>query len=217
MSRMRRMIARRMRESVTTKPQVTLHTTAPADALLSSARESGPDVGVTALIAHAAATTLVSHGSLNGHVSDDGVTLFDGVNLGIAVDTPAGLMVPVIHDAHQMDPAQIGSAIGDLAARARSGDLAPTELFDATFTISTLGAYGIEQFTPIINPPEIAMLGVGALRPVVALEDGKSIARQVLHLSLTFDHAAVDGAPAARWFAALVETISATAPFKESS
>lgn len=220
MSRLRRTIARHMRESVTTKPQVTLHTTAPADALLAAvdtARGSGEPVGLTALVAHATAQTLLSHGSLNGHVSEDTLILFEGVNLGIAVDTPNGLTVPVIHNAHELQLAQIGSAISDLAARARSGALLPTELFDATFTVSTLGAHGVEQFTPIINPPEIAMLGVGALRPVLELEDGRPVARQVLHLSLTFDHAAVDGGPAARFLAALVTTIGAPAPLKETS
>jgi pyruvate dehydrogenase E2 component (dihydrolipoamide acetyltransferase) len=220
MSRLRRTVARRMRESVTTKPQVTLHTTAPADALLAVAertRGSAQPVGLTALVAHATARTLLSHELLNGHVSDDMVTSFEGVNLGIAVDAPGGLMVPVIHNAHELGPAQTASAIGDLAARARAGTLAPAELFDATFTVSTLGAYGVEEFTPIINPPEIAMLGVGAVRSVLELEDGQPVVRHVLHLSLTFDHAAVDGGPAARFLAALVTTIGAPDSLKESS
>jgi pyruvate dehydrogenase E2 component (dihydrolipoamide acetyltransferase) len=218
MGRLRRIIGARMRESVTTKPQVTLHTCAPADRLIASVRARSIDrrVGLTALLAHTAVQSLVAHPSCNGHISQDAVTSFAEVNLGIAVDTPAGLMVPVLRDAHQLDDAAIASAIERLADRARDGTLAPAETFDATFTISTLGAYGIEQFTPIINPPQIAMLGIGAVRHVLVLEDGRAVERAVIHLSLSFDHAAIAAPPAARFLADLVTRISAPMPLQES-
>lgn len=221
LSRLRRTIGRRLRESVTTKPPVTLHTTAPAGALLNAveaAREGGARTNVTAFVAEATVRVLGAHPTLNAHVTEDEVTTFDAVHLGVAVDTPAGLIVPVVRDAQLLDAGEIGLAIAALAERARAGQLVPEEVLDATFTLSTLGAYGIEQFTPIINPPQIAVLGLGALRTVPALLDGQWVEQPIIHLSLTFDHAAVDGAPAARFLAALVERIGAPAQtLKESS
>jgi pyruvate dehydrogenase E2 component (dihydrolipoamide acetyltransferase) len=199
-----------MRESVTTKPPVTLHTTAPVASLLAvveDARLSGRRISLTALLASVVAHVLLKHESLNGHISDDMVTPFDVVHLGVAVDTPNGLIVPVVRDAHLKEPVAIGAEIAELAQKARDGLLEPWEVMDATFTLSTLGAYGVEQFTPIVNPPQIAVLGVGAVREIAVRRAEEWVAEPVIHLSLTFDHAAVDGAPAARFLADLVDRI----------
>ena len=211
LSRLRRKIGSRLRESVTTKPPVTLHTTAPADGLR---REGGP--GVTALVAEAAVRALADHPALNGWIADDELTTFAEVHLGIAVDTEAGLVVPVVRHAHLLDAAGLQHEIAGLAERARAAQLTPEDVLDATFTLTTLGAFGVEQFTPIVNPPQVAILGVGAIRPAPAVRDGQLVEEQHIHLSLTFDHAAVDGAPAARFLAAVVDRISSQSP-KESA
>ena len=211
LSRLRRKIGSRLRESVTTKPPVTLHTTAPADGLR---RDGGP--GTTALVAEAAVGALTEHPALNGWIADDELTTFAEVHLGIAVDTDAGLVVPVVRDAHLLDAAGLQREIATLAERARAGQLTPDDVLDGTFTLTTLGAFGVEQFTPIVNPPQVAVLGVGAIRSVPALRDGHLVEEPHIHLSLTFDHAAVDGAPAARFLAAVVDRIAAHSP-KESA
>ena len=211
LSRLRRKIGSRLRESVTTKPPVTLHTTAPAEGLR---RDGGP--GVTALVAEAAVGALTEHPAFNGWIADDELTTFAEVHLGIAVDTDAGLVVPVVRDAHLLDAAGLQREIAALAGRARAAQLTPGDVLDGTFTLTTLGAFGVEQFTPIVNPPQVAVLGVGAIRPVPAIRDGQLVEEPSIHLSLTFDHAAVDGAPAARFLAAVVDRITDQSP-KESA
>jgi pyruvate dehydrogenase E2 component (dihydrolipoamide acetyltransferase) len=202
LSRIRRTIGRRLRESVTTKPAVTLHTTAPADGL------RGQQVGITALVAHAAVQALADHPGLNGHVSEEELLLFPEVHLGVAVDTFTGLVVPVVRDAQTLDAQAIGARIAELAERARAGGLTPEDVLDATFTVSSLGGFGVEAFTPIINPPQIAVLGIGTIRTTPAIRDGRLVEASVIHLSLTFDHAAVDGAPAARFLADLAARLA---------
>jgi pyruvate dehydrogenase E2 component (dihydrolipoamide acetyltransferase) len=220
LSRLRRTIGRRLRESVTTKPPVTLHTTAAADALvaeLEAARGRGETIGITALIAAATVQTLALHPGLNGHVSEEELLLFPEVYLGVAVDTPGGLAVPVVRDAHTLDARALGAVIARLAERARAGALTPEDVLDATFTVSSLGGFGIEAFTPIVNPPQIAVLGIGAIRRSPALQEGRLVEAASIHLSLTFDHAAVDGAPAARFLADLAARLAAPdRPLKES-
>lgn len=211
LSRIRRTIGRRLRESVTTKPAVTLHTTASADTLLmelDAARSRSERLGITALVATTAVRTLGQHPGLNGHVTDEELILFPEVHLGVAVDTPSGLLVPVVRDAHALDATAVGAAIAALAERARAGGLTPADVLDATFTVSSLGALGVEAFTPIVNPPQIAVLGIGAIRATPAIRDGWLVEASVIHLSLTFDHAAVDGAPAARFLADLVARLA---------
>jgi pyruvate dehydrogenase E2 component (dihydrolipoamide acetyltransferase) len=211
LSRIRRTIGRRLRESVTTKPAVTLHTTAPADGLraeVEDARSRTEPIGITALVAAAAVRSLAQHPGLNGHVSADELLLFPEVHLGVAVDTFAGLVVLVVRDAHTLDAPSIGARIAELAERARAGGLTPEDVLDATFTVSSLGAFGVEAFTPIVNPPQIAVLGIGAIRSRPAVRDGRLVEASVIHLSLTFDHAAVDGAPAARFLADLVARLA---------
>lgn len=211
LSRLRRTIGRRLRESVTTKPPVTLHTTAPAAALLDAveiARASAAPTSVTALIAGATVGALANRSPLNAHVTEDEMTVFDEVRLGIAVDTDHGLVVPVVPQAQLLDAAGLATAIAALAERARARQLTPKDVLDATFTLSTLGAYGVEHFTPIVTPPQVAVLGVGAIRQLPTVLDGRLVEQPVVHLSLTFDHAALDGAPAARFLADVVERIT---------
>ena len=164
---------------------------------------------MTALVAEATVGALTEHQALNGWIADDALTTFAEVHLGVAVDTFAGLVVPVVRDAQLLDAAALGAEIARLAERARAQQLTPEDVLDATFTLTTLGAFGVEQFTPIVNPPQVAVLGIGAIRPVPATPQRRSSSSDpTIHLSLTFDHAAVDGAPAARFLAAVVDRLT---------
>ena len=205
LTRMRRVIATRMRASVATKPHVTLHTHASATTLLGHRRDSGP--GMTAQVVWAVARVLTQHPDVNTWLLDDRLVAVDRVNVGVAVDVPGGLLVPVIHDADRLDPSQIQASLTDQAARARSGRLNADDMADATFTVSTLGGLGVGHFTPIISPPQVAILGVGALESSALVVDGVARAEQRLPLSLSFDHAALDGAPAARFLRAVVKQL----------
>jgi pyruvate dehydrogenase E2 component (dihydrolipoamide acetyltransferase) len=210
--RRRRVIGERLRASVTTKPPVTLHTRCRATGLVAMTRRSGPRVTVTGFVGAVAARVLGDHPAMNAHLAGDTVTTFSHVHLGVAVDTPAGLIVPVVRDANLLVAADLSARIGELAALARAGTIRPDQVVDATFTVSSLGAFGVDAFTPIIDPPQVAVLGVGAVRDEATYEEGTWQVVPMLGLSLTFDHAAVDGAPAARFLADVVRAIEVSTP-----
>jgi pyruvate dehydrogenase E2 component (dihydrolipoamide acetyltransferase) len=129
-------------------------------------------------------------------------------HIGLAVDTPEGLLVPVIRDLSNLELDQIASQSLELISIARSGRLTRSQMQGGVITLTNLGSYGIDAFTPIINYPEIAILGIGAIRKEpVFMEDLRLEARHIMSLSLTFDHAAIDGAPAAAFLKALVEDL----------
>lgn len=200
--RFRRVTAKRMTLSITTKPQLTLHRRADVSSLerdLADARDRLPESSLSftaallAVIARGVAGTRV-----NGTVSEQVISLHQNVNLGVAVDVDGALMVPVIKNADQRSVEEIGAELKRLAETARAGRLRPEEVDGATFTVSSLGPMGVELFTPIINPPQLAILGVGAIRDEVAWVDDAAVPVRKIGLSLSFDHAATDGADAAR-------------------
>ena len=152
----------------------------------------------TDLLVSIAARCLARHAGLNGTFDGEALSLHDAVHMGLAVDTERGLVVPVLRDAGSKGLTALASERVAAVARAQAGTVTPEELAGGTFTLTNLGALGIDAFTPVLNPPQIAILGVGRIRPVVApVGDGFAL-RQAMVLSLTFDHRAVDGAPAAR-------------------
>jgi pyruvate/2-oxoglutarate dehydrogenase complex dihydrolipoamide acyltransferase (E2) component len=151
-----------------------------------------PRVGVGDVLAAVVARVLPRHPDLNAHWAE-GVRRHESVHLGIAVDAPWGLVVPVVRDAQRLPAGELATSVADLASRARARTVGREEITGSTFTITNLGPTGVEHFTPLLNPPEVAILGVGALVP-----DGAAVR---LPLSLTFDHRAVDGAPAGRFLA----------------
>lgn len=200
--RFRRTTARRMTESVTTKPQVTLHrhadvTRLEATLAAAKARHRDTDLGFSAALLAAVARGLRSS-RINGTVADRTIKLHQSVNLGIAVDVEGALVVPVVHAADHLSVAGLAARTRELAEVARSGGLRPEHVEGATFTVSSLGPLGIELFSPIVNPPQLAILGVGAVRNELALVDGQVVDTRKIGLSLSFDHAATDGADAAR-------------------
>jgi pyruvate dehydrogenase E2 component (dihydrolipoamide acetyltransferase) len=121
------------------------------------------------------------------------------VHVGLAVDADDGLIVPVIHDAHSLSLQALAEATKHLGGLARDGRLGLDLLQGGTFTVTTLGALGVDFFTPIINPPQVAIVGIGRLFTKVVLQDGRPEERQSMYLNLSFDHQVVDGAPAARF------------------
>ena len=158
----------------------------------------GAKVSYTDFIVRAAATALREHPLVNSVVEADRIVLIDEVNIGLAVALDAGLIVPVVRGADGLSVRQISAAARGLAERARAGQLTPAEYTGGTFTITNLGMYGITEFTPLINVPESAILGVGAIEEAFRTgPDGAIQSRKVMSLCLTHDHRHIDGAPAA--------------------
>ncbi|MBX5466361.1 MAG: 2-oxo acid dehydrogenase subunit E2 [Firmicutes bacterium] len=196
---MRRTIARRMVESVTAMAQVTLFSEVDVSAL-AEARASGRlgyAFTYTDAVIRAAALALREHPMLNASWTDEGIRLWPAIHVGVAVALEDGLLVPVIRHADRLTLSAIAEAVHALAARARAGTLDPEAVSGGTFTVTSLGMYGVDAFTPIINPPEAAALGVGRAREQLVRVDRGMEWRTVMTLSLTFDHRVVDGAPAA--------------------
>lgn len=216
-SKRRRVIAERLVGSRQQTVPVTLTTRADATGIV-NLREQFQSIDATAvipsyqdIITKLVAEVLVRHPLLAGRWDDDAIVLPSNheIHIGMAVDTEDGLLVPVIRDVCRLSLIQLADYSRKLIHRARSGMLSTADLQGSVFTITNLGAYGIDAFTPTINYPEAAILGLGAIRrePVV-LEDCQIVARYQLTLSLTFDHRIVDGAPAARFLQDLASAIS---------
>ena len=197
-----------MKASVAEIPQVTLQGVALADAWLAQrARPGGGSVSVTSLLVHTVARVLTDEPRVNGWRVDDEVRIAKPVHVGVAVAVDGGLVVPVIRDANELSVDEVAASLRELAHKARSGGLSANDLADATFSVSSLAGYRVEHFDPIVNPPQLAILGVGAVTPRVVLQNGSPIERSFLPLSLTFDHAAVDGAVAGEFLQRLVGSI----------
>ena len=217
----RRVTAQRMAENARTAPHVTLTTEADASALMSAreqvSAEMGEKLSYNALLVAIVAKALREHPSVNASWDESRVISHESVHIGLAVDTPKGLFVPVVKDAGAKSLAQIHRELNDLVSRTLEGNAKLDELRGGTFTITNLGMFEIDTFTPIINLPEAAILGVGRIvkRAVVetapngdAHQNGdKIVARAMLTLSLSFDHRVVDGAPAAKFLQRIKQLI----------
>ena len=151
----------------------------------------------------ATANSLQSHPQLNAALIDNAIHQYLDIHLGVAVEVDAGLVVPVVHDTGSLSLLEIAAAVKRLGSRAQSGQLTPEELDRATFTVTNLGHLGIDWFTPVLNPPQCAILGVGRIRKTPAVEGDSIVARDTMTLVLTFDHRVIDGAPCARFLAEL--------------
>ena len=212
----RKVVAKRMMESLTTTAQLTLNTTANAAGILAmrkKVKNADPVLGLgkitlNDLVCFAVSRTLPKYPVFNAHLEHGVLTQFEQVHLGFACDTPRGLLVPVIRSAQALGLKAFSDEAKRLAGGAIDGSLSPDFLSGGTFTVSNIGSFGIETFTPVINLPQTAILGVGAItpRPVVA-PDGTISVEQRLNLSLTIDHQVIDGADGARFLADLVAAI----------
>ena len=209
----RKVIAERMMHSLASSAQLTYTTTAKAQGLLDLRKRlktSDPTFGLNGvtigdLVGFAAVRTAARNTSHNAHLSDGFLTKFERVHMGFACDTPRGLLVPTVRNASLMGLGEFSAASKELAGRAIDGSIPPDLLQGATFTVSNLGGLGIESFTPLLNVPQTAILGVDAIFPRVVMHaDGTAGAEQRIGLSLTADHRVIDGADAARFLADLV-------------
>ena len=213
----RKVIADRMMGSLATTAQFTLNASANAShlqAFRGRLKEAGEAAGfgkitINDLVLFAVSRVLPSFQYMNGVKLEGVIRNYRNVHLGVAVDTPRGLMVPVIRNANLKSLAQIAAEARQLAEACINGTISPDQLTGSTFTISNLGSTGIESFTPVINAPELAILGVCGIqpKPVMVDEDAYDI-QPHLGFSLTIDHAAVDGAPAARFLKALCDAVA---------
>jgi pyruvate dehydrogenase E2 component (dihydrolipoamide acetyltransferase) len=170
-----------------------------ANELVARSRELNPDVRVTVtdLLAKLCAQALMRHRDVNVQYTEDALLKFPTANVGIAVAAPHGLIVPVIRSVERLSLAEVGTARGDIVGRARENKLTAQDLEDGTFTISNLGMYGIEQFVAVINPPQAAILAVGATLDTPVARNGSVEVRPMMTMTLTVDHRAVDGAAGA--------------------
>ncbi|MBN1402778.1 MAG: 2-oxo acid dehydrogenase subunit E2 [Anaerolineae bacterium] len=211
----RAIIAERMGTSAHTTAAVTLQSVVDATAFVhvrtllrdALAEELGFSVGYNDLLAVIVARCLVEFPYMNVRLEEGGIRHLETVNLGMAVDNERGLLVPVIHDAQTLGVKEFARRFRELVDRARQGKSLPDDLTGGTFTITNLGMFGVDMFTPIINLPECAILGVGRIRPEPVAIGGEVVVRERMWLSLTFDHRLVDGAPAARFLQGIVRYI----------
>ncbi len=210
MTSMRATIARRLLESKQGIPHYRLAADVDLTALLArraALRAAGTEVSVNDLLVRACALTLVKHPAVNAQLQGDEVHKFPHADIAVAVATDGGLVTPIVRSADTKSAAQIGAETGDLAARARSGKLTREEITGGTFTLSNLGMFGIDRFDAIINPPQVAILAVGAGADRVIARGGSVVVAKVATLTLSCDHRVVDGAIGAQFLQALRQTI----------
>ena len=203
-SGVREKIARRMRESLSSTAQYTLHSSADACGLLLlrariKASSAGPDININDLVTFCAVQALLEVPDLNVLFVDGRIHQGRGVHIAFACDTPRGLLVPVVHNAQALTVAALASRIKELSAQAVQGKISADDLTGGTFTVSNLGGLGIESFTPLLNPPQVAILGVNAIQLKAVRREGKVEFIDSIGLSLTLDHQIVDGAPGAKF------------------
>ena len=213
----RRVTAERLSAHWSTAPQVTegievdmtevrSHRTSNRDAW----REAyGIMPSLNDVVLKAAATALTTHPALNAALVDGAIHRYREINVGVAVDVEDGLVVPVLRNVSRLDLGEVARGVADLGARAKDSKLTPQDFEGATFTVSNLSALGVDWFTPVLNPPQCALLGVGRIRRAPAVVGHEVLVRELATFVLTFDHRALDGAPAARFLARLRDLLEA--------
>lgn len=215
-SNIRKIIAANMYESLANTAQLTLHTSADARSILAArqtfkartAEGFAYNITINDMVSHATVRALLTNPEINIHFMGDSIRSFSNVHLGFAVDTPRGLMVPTVQSANHLTIEGLSAKIKELADACQKGSIDPEALKGATFTITNLGGFGIEMFTPVLNPPQAGILGVNTITHQPAqLEGGVFGFVPKIGLSLTFDHRALDGAPAARFLQSVVKEI----------
>jgi len=211
---MRQAIGENMAKSWSSNARVTHHVKVDMSEIITLRKKMNEGVAeknkisVTAILAKAVARALEINPCVNASFTGSEIKIWQDINIGMAVAISGGLIVPVIRDANKKRLTDVNKEIADLAKRARKNKLQIDEMSGATFTITNLGGYGsVDFFTPIINPPEVAILGIGRTTEQPAVVNGQVVARPLMGISLVFDHRIVDGAPAAEWLAGLIGLI----------
>ncbi|WP_395111236.1 dihydrolipoamide acetyltransferase family protein [Actinomadura sp. SCN-SB] len=212
LNRFRKVAARRLTESKRNAPHFYLSREVDAERLLEFRAElnaalAPAKVSVNDLIVKAAATALREHPAVNVSYTEEDLVFHERINIGVAVAVEDGLLVPVIRDADRKSVSRIGEETRALAAKAREGKLTAQEMSGGTFSVSNLGMYGVGSFAAVINPPEAAILAVGAVRDEPVVRDGQVVPGKRLALTLSVDHRATDGATGAAFLARLAEIL----------
>jgi pyruvate dehydrogenase E2 component (dihydrolipoamide acetyltransferase) len=217
----RKRTAQRMVQSAQTTAAVTITTTVDATNLVNLRQQfkavgptnEAPTIGYSDLVIKLTALALERHPMLNATWNGDTIRVWKDIHIGIAVDTDAGLLVPVIRDVCRLTLRQVAAQARSLIGRARVGKLTAQEMQGGTFTVTNLGPMGAEAFTPLINLPECAILGLGRIQNQVVVRDQRFVAQDRMMMSLTFDHRIVDGGPAARFLQSLGLLIENPSPW----
>jgi len=214
---MRAAIARHMHQSLQSMAQLTLHTEVDVTELVALYERLKQQLSLTYtdLIVRACALALRQHPQLNATLDEKAIRLLSQVNIGVAVALDSGLVVPVISQADRQNLSGLVQTRRRLVERARAGQLTTEEMSGGTFTVTNLGTYDIDGFTPIINPPEAAILGIGRIVEKVVVHQGKIAQRAMMTLSLTFDHRLVDGAPAAAFLQTIKQLLEEPAELED--
>jgi pyruvate dehydrogenase E2 component (dihydrolipoamide acetyltransferase) len=207
LSRKRKVTAERMALSARSVARITLNMEIDASAMIALRSRllpiykggHGVHLSYTDLLVKVVATALLEHPHLNSRWTDQGILLVEPVNVGVAVAVDDGLVVPVVRNADRKKLMEISTEMGRLLGKARENKLGLEDMTGGTFTITNLGMFGIDSFTPIVNPPETAILGVGRIVEKPVGRDGQIVLRPMMTLSLSFDHRVLDGAPAAQF------------------
>jgi pyruvate dehydrogenase E2 component (dihydrolipoamide acetyltransferase) len=210
MSAARQVIGKRLTESKQTIPHYRLQRDVRAEALTAHRRalhEAGTRASVNDLIVRASALALVRHPTVNAQVDGDEILQYARADIAIAVATPGGLMTPIVRAADLKSIGELARESAELARRARDGQLRREEISGGTFTVSNLGMFGLTSFDAIINPPQVAILAVGALTERAVVAEGALTAAPVMTLTLSADHRVVDGAVGAQFLATLAELL----------
>jgi pyruvate dehydrogenase E2 component (dihydrolipoamide acetyltransferase) len=208
---LRGLIAERLSASWNERPQVTLHSEVDATRLVEIRQRTltpgGDKYSLNTYFIAAAARALAEFPGINVQLAETGLVRFHEINIGIAIDTERGLVVPVLKEVGKLSLLGINQALNELVQRTLTGKTLPEEFTGGTFTVTNLGAFGVDSFTPIINPPEAAILGVGRIKAKpVAIERMMGI-KDMITMSLSFDHRLIDGAPAARFLQRICQLI----------
>ncbi|MEG2882544.1 MAG: dihydrolipoamide acetyltransferase family protein [Christensenella sp.] len=211
----RKMIAKSMHASLNDMAQLTHSFSFDATQMMSYrkiVKENAEKLGLANItfndiILFAVSRVILNHKDMNAHFLGDTIRYFSDVNLGMAVDTPRGLLVPTIFGANKMSLNEISMAAKSLAKQAQEGTISPDLLTGASFTVSNLGTFGVEHFTPVINPPQTGILGVNNIQTRLKMVGGEAVPYQAMGISLTYDHRAIDGAPASRFAQELCKTL----------
>ena len=215
LSRPQQLVGRRMAESKATAPDFTLDVEVDMDAAvalrarLKQLLDGAPAPSIGDFVIKACGLALREHPRVNGAFADDAVELFERVNVGVAVATPGALLVPTVFDVDQRSLGQIGADVRRLAVAARDGSLTPAEMGGATFTVSNLGSFGVDAFTAVLNPPQAAILAIGAVRERPIGRDGELVLAKTLLARLTCDHRILDGADGAAFLARVRDLLQA--------
>lgn len=211
LSQAQRLTGQRMLQSAQSVPQFALTVDVDMRSLLrfrQQAQAAGDRFSLTALLIHATAQALREHPLFNAGFEDDGISVFEAINIGVATAAPDGLRAPVLHHADKLNLDALQAKLADLTAKGRENRLSPAEIAGGTFTVSNLGMTGVRQFTPLVNPPQSAILGIGAARALIipGADGGAEVARMAA-LTVACDHRVLNGMEAAAFLGSLKRAI----------